>query len=177
MNKWKRLLRYDWPLHCVLTLTNWFPDNVALLRIRGFLARPFLGSAGKNVQIGRDVTFYNARNIHIGKNVYIAKGTWFSASVNIRIEDNVLFGPYVVVVTSNHSIKDGAYYFGEPVDVKEVVIQSGAWIGAHSTILSGSVVNKGVLVAANSVFKGVSEPYGIYAGTPAKWIKNANEQI
>lgn len=175
MNKWIRILRYDWPLHFVLTLTNWFPDNVALLRLRGLLASPFLGSAGKNIQIGRDVTFYNPRNVHIGSNVYIAKGTWFSASADIRVNDNVLFGPYVVVVTSNHSIEHQAYYFGKPIDIKEVNIYSGAWIGAHSTILSGSIVNKCVLIAANSVFRGESEPYGVYAGMPAKLIKIANE--
>lgn len=175
MNKWKRLLRYDWPLHFVLTLTNWFPDNVALLRLRGALASPFLGAAGKNIQIGRDVTFYNPSQIHVGSNVYIAKGTWFSASAKISIASNVLFGPYVVVVTSNHSIEHGAYYFGKPVDVAEVKIGVGSWIGAHSTILSGSEIEKCVLIAANSVFKGLSEPFGVYAGTPAKWIKSVDE--
>lgn len=175
---WKkvyRLLRYDWPLHFVLVLTNWLPDNVVFIKLRGLLAKPFFLKAGSNLQIGRDVTFYNPSNIEIGKNVYIARGTWFSAGERIKIQDNILFGPYVVVVTSDHSIENSAYYFGPPVNKKSVEICSGSWIGAHSTILAGSYINKTVLIGANSVFKGSSQEKGIYGGVPAKLIKIANE--
>ncbi len=173
MGKFKRLLRYDWPMHLVLLFTSWLPDNLFFIRFRGYLAHFFLLKGGKNLQIGRDVTFYNPSKIEIGNNVYIAKGCWFSAGGGIQIENNILFGPYVVVVTSNHSMKDGAYYFGKPVDVAPVQIKSGSWIGGHCVLLSGSIVEESCLIAASSVFKGNSEKKGIYAGQPAKLIKFA----
>lgn len=172
MNKFIRLIRYDWPMHFVLFLTNWFPDNLALIRLRGFLVTPFFLKAGRNLQIGRNVTFYNPSKIQLGSNVYIAQGCWFSAKEIITIGNNVLLGPYVVVVTSNHSIKNNAYYFGDPVNVMPVYIMDGSWIGAHVTILSGSVVNNGCLIGANSVYNGKSEKFSIYAGIPAKFIKS-----
>jgi acetyltransferase-like isoleucine patch superfamily enzyme len=171
MNRYYKLLRYDWPLHFVLLFTNWFPDNVLLIKFRGFLARPFFKKTGFNLQIGRDVTFYNPSKISLGNNVYVAKGCWFSAGEQINIGSNILFGPYVVIVTSNHSLKDGSYFFGDPVDIMPVNIYNGCWIGAHVTILSGSCIEEGTLIAANTVFKGNSEKFSIFAGNPAKFVK------
>jgi len=170
-----RLLRYDWPLHFVLTLTNWFPDNISLLRFRGMLAAPFLKRAGRNIKIGRDVTFYNASNVSIGNDVYIAKGCWFSAGEEIIIGNKILFGPYVVVVTGNHSIKNGSYYEGPPIGRKKVYIGDGSWIGAHATVLAGVEMGATTLLAANSVLAQSTEPFAIMGGVPAKLIKYANQ--
>jgi acetyltransferase-like isoleucine patch superfamily enzyme len=173
MNKFYRLFRYDWPLHFVLLFTNWLPDNIVFLKLRGFFARPFFLKSGKNLQIGRDVTFYDSSKIKIGSNVYIARGCWFSAGGGIDIGNDILFAPYVVVVTSNHSLKNGSYYWGDPVDKKNTSFSDGCWIGAHVTVLPGIVVGKGGLVAANSVLNQSTEDFSIYAGVPAKLLKYA----
>lgn len=175
MNKFYRLLRYDWPMHFVYLLTNWMPDNVALIRFRGWLMSPFFFKAGKNIQVGRDVTFYNPSKIELGDSVYIAKGCWLCGGENIRIGDKVLLGPYVVIVTSNHSIKDGTYYDGPPVKADNVDIGYGSWIGAHVTILGGTMTGDGTMVAANSVISGTTENFSIYGGVPAKFIKYADK--
>lgn len=73
-------------------------------------------------------------------------------------------------------LPNGAYYFGPPKDVAPVLIESGAWIGGHSIILSGSHINKTVLLGANSLFKGNSVENGIYAGNPAKLIRIAGNR-
>ncbi|MBL7753472.1 MAG: acyltransferase [Chitinophagaceae bacterium] len=168
-----RTLRYDWPLHFVLMLTNWWPDNVVLMRWRGALCRPFLKRAGRNLRLGRGITFYNPSKISIGSDVYIARGCWFSAGEEIHIGNKILFGPYVVVVTGNHSILNDTYHDGPPVDRKPVVISDGCWIGAHATILSGTTLGPTSLLAANSVLSRDTEPRSIYGGVPAKFIRNA----
>jgi acetyltransferase-like isoleucine patch superfamily enzyme len=173
MNKLYRLFRYDWPLHFVLLFTDWLPDNVTLIKFRGFLARIFFKKAGANLQIGRGVTFYDPSKISLGNNVYIARGCWFSAGGGIEIGNDILFGPYVVVVTSNHSLKNGAYFWGATVDKEKVIFKDGCWIGAHVSILPGSSLGKGSLIAANSVLSGSTEEFSIYAGVPARLIKYA----
>ena len=49
MKKIYRILRYEWPLHLILFFTSIFPDNVIFVRLRGFLARPFLINVEKSL--------------------------------------------------------------------------------------------------------------------------------
>ena len=170
MDKLFRLLRYDWPLHFVLLLTNWLPDNVIFLRLRGFLARPFLGKCGKNFRLGRNITFYNPSKISVGRDVYIAYGCWFMAGERITVGDGLLFGPYCVVVSSNHQRVAGSYRFGTSKQAP-ISIGFGSWVGAHVTITAGSSIGKGSLVAAGAVVNGVFPDNAMLGGVPAKVIK------
>lgn len=165
-----RLLRYDLPLHFLLRLTNWLPDNVMFIRLRGRLARPFFKSCGTRLGLGRNITFYNPSNIEIGDDVYIAYGCWFNGAGGIKIDNEVLFGPYGVIVTSNHTLLDKSYRFGAPVKAP-ISIGKGAWIAAHVTILAGTIIGEGVLVAANSVVSKIVEDLTIIGGVPARKIK------
>jgi acetyltransferase-like isoleucine patch superfamily enzyme len=152
-------------------LTNWLPDNVIFIRFRGWLASPFFKKCGNKIGIGRDITFYNPSRISLGNGVYIAKGCWFLGFEDITIEDNAIFGPYVVIVTANHSYANGSYKSGTPIDLLPVRIGSGSWIAAHCTILPGSIIEQGSLIAANSVFSGKTEPGAIFGGVPARQLK------
>ena len=172
MSSLYKYLRYDWPLHFVLLLTNWLPHNVVFLKFRGWLAKPFFRKCGKSLRIGRDVTFFNPSNMTIGDRVYIAKGSWLLGVGEIFIEDEVLLAPYVLIVTANHSFERGAYRNGPAVDVLPVKIGAGSWLSGHCTILPGSDLGKGVLIAANSVFKGKAEDGAIFGGIPAKLLKS-----
>jgi acetyltransferase-like isoleucine patch superfamily enzyme len=173
MNKLWRLIRYDWPLHFVLLLTNWLPDNVIFLRLRGLLAVPFLGSCGPNFRVGRNVTLYNPSLIHIGKDIYIAHGCWFMAGEKINVGDEVLFGPYCIVVSSNHTKSNGSYRFGEP-DNQAITIGHGSWIASRVTITAGSSIGNGVLVAAGAVVMGDIDSNMIAGGIPARVLKESD---
>jgi len=165
-----RILRYDLPLFYIILLTNLFPDLIFFLKLRGFLVRPFLGKCGKNFMLGRNVTFYNPKNIFIGNNVYIAYGNWFSANDSIIVGDDVLIGPYNVFTSSNHTKENSSFRWGKSKKAK-IVIESGTWIGAQCSILAGSYIQKGCLIAAGSVVKGKTESNSLYAGVPAKKVK------
>ena len=126
------------------------------------MVRPFFKSCGKRLGIGRNVVFYNPSKISIGNDVYIAYGCWFSAADDIRIGDEVLFGPYNVVVSGNHTRLEGSFRFGQP-NLGPVTIGNGVWIGAHCTITAFSEVGAGSLVASNTVVKGIVESDSLYA--------------
>jgi len=166
MKKLLRLLRYDWPLHFILLITSWLPDNVMFLRLRGWLASKFLGSCDSNLRIGKNITFYNPSNIHIGKDVYIAYGCWFMAGAKITVENSVMFGPYCVIVSSEHTKKDGSYRFGESKQVP-IKIGYGCWIGAKVVLTAGTNIGKGVLVAAGAIVKGNIPDSVMVGGNPA----------
>lgn len=170
MSKYYRLFRYDWPLHFILLITNWLPDNVFFIRLRGRLAAPFLKHCGDRLGIGRNVTLYNPSQISIGTDVYIAYGCWFSASAGLEIEDEVLFGPNVVIATTNHTKLNGSYRFGLPKG-NFVKIKKGSWIGANCTIGPGVEVGIGSVLGANSFLNKSTGDHILFAGIPAKMIK------
>jgi len=166
----KRLFRYDWPLHFVLLATNWLPDNVMFLRLRGRLARPFFGRCGVNLRLGRNVTFYNPAAICLGRDVYVAQGAWFMAGAPVNVGDEVLFGPYCVVASANHSRLNGSFRFAPAIHAP-VVIGRGSWLGAHVTVVAGTEVGEGALIAANSVAVDKIPAHYLAAGQPARAIK------
>ena len=171
MKKLFRLLRYDWPLHFVLLLTNWLPDNVLLLRLRGALARPFFGSCGLNLRLGRNLSFYNPSQIEIGSDVYIAYGSWFMGGDEISIGDEVLVGPYCVVVSSNHTRLNGSFRYGK-AERAPIHIDAGSWLASQVTVTAGSVIGSGTLIAAGSVVNGTIPADVIAGGRPAHVIRH-----
>ena len=137
-------------LHFIIFFTNWLPDNVIFLRLRGYLASFFLSGSPENLRIGRNITFYNPEKIFVGNNVYIAQGNWFCAGETIKIEDEVLFGPNSIIVSTNHSRKNGSFRYGPSKD-KKIIIKKGSWIGGNCSILAGSEIGRGTVISANSV--------------------------
>lgn len=53
----------------------------------------------------------------------------------------------------------------------DTVIGNDVWIGQNVTIMPGVKVGDGAIIAANSVVVKDIEPYTIYGGNPAKFIK------
>ena len=175
LRKIYRALRYDWPLHFSLLLTNWLPDNVVFLRFRGWLAHYFLGSCGKNLRLGRNIIIYSPGNLHLGSDVYMAYGCVLISTGQIYIGEEVLLGPYVVLAAGNHTRLNGSYRFG-PVMTEPIQIGSGAWVGAHCTVLSGACIGPGCVLGSNAaVIRGEYPANSFLAGVPAKVLKKLND--
>jgi len=174
MNKIIRLLRYDLPLHFVLLLTNWLPDNVPFLKLRGSLARPFFKDCGRNLRLGRNLVLYNPSSISIGKNVYIAYGTWISAGEIINIADEVTIGPYCVIVSSDHQ-RNGPSFFNGGVTIAPIHIDRGCWLGAHTVVTAGCHVGQGSLIGAGAICVNEIPQNVLACGIPAKVIKSLDD--
>ncbi len=115
--------------------------------------------------------FYSdfGENISIGKNVFINHACTFMDRGGITIEDNVLIGPKVNLVTTNHPIN--------PVERRAtisnpILIKKGAWIGIGVTILPGVTIGENSIVAAGAVVSKDVPDNVIVGGIPAKFIKS-----
>lgn len=161
-------LRYAIPLWFVQLLTNWLPENRVAIQIRGYLARPFLGKCGKNLQLARHVTFLNSSGIKVGDNVYIATGCWIDGIGGLTIEDEVALSPFVVITTTSHCFKDNSVRFGGSRR-RSVKIGKGTWVAAH-VVITGAKIGSGAIVGANSVVT-KDLPDNVFAGgVPARVI-------
>lgn len=173
-NLFFQYLRYDWPLHFFLLMTNWLPDNVIFMRLRGALARPFFGSCGKHLTLERNLDFRYPNNIFLGEQVFIGVGSIFLAIGKIQIADKVLIAPYCVIATGNHTSLNGVFRDG-PQDVKPVSVGRGSWLGSHVVLTPGAAVGSGTCVAAGAVVVGKIGDNVLVGGTPARVIKNFDE--
>ncbi|MFN8354019.1 MAG: sugar O-acetyltransferase [Spirosomataceae bacterium] len=107
-------------------------------------------------------------HIQLGKNVFINHGCSFLDLGGITIEDEVLIGPQVCIVTENHPVDPTKR---KSLDLKSVTIQRNAWIGANATILPGMTIGENSIVAAGAVVTRDVPPNTIVGGVPAKEIK------
>jgi len=117
------------------------------------------------------VPFYTnfGRFITIGKNVFINHACSFLDMGGITIEDNVLIGPKVNLITENHPLNPGDR---KALICKPIVVKRNAWIGAAATILPGVTIGENSVVAAGAVVTTDVPPNTIVAGVPAKFIRN-----
>lgn len=104
----------------------------------------------------------------IGKNVFINAACSFLDMGGITIEDDVLIGPKVNLITESHPLDPAER---KKLLVKPVVIKRNAWIGAGVTILPGVTVGENSVVAAGAVVSKDVPANTVVAGIPAKVIR------
>lgn len=113
-------------------------------------------------------TDFGAR-IRLGKDIFINKGCMFVDLGGIKLEDNVLIGPDVKILSVNHPLDVSKR---RDVILKSVNIKKNAWIGAGSTICPGVTIGENSVIGAGSVVTKDVPDNVVYAGVPAKFIKN-----
>ena len=113
------------------------------------------------------------KHIRIGKRVFINHACSFLDLGGITIEDDVLIGPRVNLITENHPVEPSQR---KSLDLKSILIKKNAWIGAAASILPGVTVGENSIVAAGSVVNKDVPDNVIVGGVPAKIIKSINTE-
>lgn len=108
------------------------------------------------------------RFIQIGKNVFINHACSFLDMGGITIEDEVLIGPKVNLITENHPLNPADR---KSLISKPILIKRNAWIGANASILPGVTIGENAVVAAGAVVSRDVADNSIVGGVPAKLIK------
>ncbi|WP_447746942.1 acyltransferase [Pseudomonas nicosulfuronedens] len=141
-------------------------------------AKIWLLHHGGNIRIGYSSHIKGFRNISIGKNFFSGPHLYLNTNniSNIFIGNDVMFGPFVKVISGNHVID---YKYG-PInssphkklgDDRGIKIDDDVWIGASTLVLDGAHICEGVVIGAGSVVTRKIPPYTIAVGNPAKVIK------
>ena len=104
--------------------------------------------------------------MHVGENVFANHGLTVMSLGSVFIEDGVMMGPEVALLTVNH----------EPKNIRvlttgSITLRKNAWIGARAIILPGVTVGENAIVASGAVVTKDVPANTVVAGVPAKPIK------
>lgn len=110
--------------------------------------------------------------LKIGKGSYINRECLLdNAGADIVIGNNCAIACRCSIHTTNHDYSNPLRRSGAMKPLP-VTIKDGCWIGSNVIILPGSVINEGCVIASGSIVKGTLEKNGLYAGIPARRLKD-----
>lgn len=126
--------------------------------------------------------FMGGNKITIGQNSYVNHNCFFDNMESIEIGRNCIIAMNVMFCTSTHAINDEINNFNNllidddikvgDTEGKRIVIEDNCWIGARATILPGVRIEKNCIIAAGAVVTKDCASNGLYAGVPAKRVKD-----
>ena len=109
------------------------------------------------------------KNIRVGRNVFINHACEFMDRGGITIEDDVLIGPKVNLVTISHPLDPTTR---RSTYCAPIVIKKGAWLGAAVSVMPGVTIGENAVVAANAVVTRDVPDNAVVGGVPARVIKH-----
>lgn len=156
---------------------------------------------GKNVLISRKSSIYNAREISIHDNVriddfcilsgtisigsfvHISAYTAMYAKYGIDIEDFVTISGRNLIYSQNDDYS--GEFMTNPMIPEEFLNVTGGKItfkkfsilGSGCVVLPNLTIEEGSAIGAMSLVNSSTEPWMIYAGIPAKYIKDRKQNI
>ena len=159
---------------------------------------------GKDIRISKKTSIYNPGNISIDDNsriddfcilsagkegIYIGKYVHIAPYVNLQglgkiiVEDFSGLSSKVAIYSSTDDFS-GAFLTGPTIPDKyrrvataNVIIKKHVIVGAGAVILPGVQIGEGVAVGALSLIRKDCQPFFLYAGVPAKRIKERKRDL
>ncbi|PRY18442.1 acyltransferase [Kineococcus rhizosphaerae] len=107
----------------------------------------------------------------LGEGCFVNHDCYFDTAASITLGRAVALGDHVRIITSRHEIGSAERRAG-PRSPQPVVIEDGCWLGSGVTVLPGVTIGAGCVVGAGAVVVGDCAPHGLYAGVPARRLRD-----
>ncbi len=160
-----KLRRLFWNCCCLLLF---YPFNTPIFKTwRVLVLRLFGAKIGANSIVHSSCKIWAPWNLEIGNHTCIGPNSIIYNPGKIILGNKVAISQYAYLCTATHdytSSKHTLYW-------KEIKIDDYAWVAARAFVSPGVRIGTYAIVGACSVLTKDAEPWGIYAGNPAKFIK------
>lgn len=158
-------------LYVVNLLSGFLPQSRAF-GLRRSLYRAAGVHLSTNERLNGGVMIQNP-NVHVGEGTWIGRITEFAATSrsSITIGSSCDVSQDVLFITGSHDIGDSERRAGASDRSLPINVGDGSWSGARVTMLGGSSIGKGVVVAASSLVRDVFPDNVLIAGTPARIVR------
>ncbi len=160
-----RLLRLGWG---IVYACLFRPSPRPFHAWRRFLLRNFGAKLGKGCHIYPSVRIWAPWNLVCGDVVAVA-------------DEAIIYNPSPITLGSHATISQQAYLCGAthdyevpefPLISSPISVGAYAWVCARATVQPGVTVAEGAVLALGSIATRNLEPWSVYAGIPARKIKD-----
>ena len=115
--------------------------------------------------------FVGGTGLAIGLRSFVNYGCFFDTTAPVELGADCYVGMQATFCTSSHELAGPTRRAGA-LSGRPIRIGDGCWIGARALILPGVQVGPGCVVAAGAVVTGDCAPHGLYAGNPARRVRD-----
>lgn len=143
------------------------------------VARPGYGRLvlGRWVHLGDGCSLRcHEGNLRVGDKVVFGRNIVVNAYLDVRIGAACILADLVYLTDFDHVFADVTVPIKDQGIVKSPVrIGSDVWLGTKVSVLRGTAIGDGSVIAANAVVTRDLPPYSIAAGVPARVIRNRQD--
>ena len=148
------------------------------------IIKEFIGQIGEKYYFQGPIQFNYGTHTFIGENFFSNFNLMVMDDARIYIGDNVMFGPNVSLMATNHPLiaeeriamkyPDGHVSMSEFAD--EIHIGNNVWLAANVVVLGGVTIGDNAVIGAGSVVtKDIPANYLAY-GVPCKPVREITEE-
>jgi len=159
-----RLKQLLWYIMSRIFVNTYLPFPMSVKRL---ILGMFGAKIGPNVVIKPKVNIKYPWFLTVESNTWIGEKVWIDNLTMVNIGANVCLSQGCMLLTGNHNYTKRAF----DLIVKPIHIGDGAWIGAQSTVCPGVTVGSHAVLTVSSVATKEMNPYSIYQGNPAVFVK------
>ena len=134
---------------------------------RCWLLRLFGAKVGRGVRIQGSAKVWQPWRLTIGDNSWIDGNVSLYSVDEITIGANAVISEGAFICTASHDIGSATF----ELITKPIAIQDYAWVCARATVLMGTTIGEGGIVAAGAVVSRDVEPWTVVGGNPARFVK------
>lgn len=139
-------------------------------QVRNAVLRGAGAKIHRTVEIRRGASGFGP-NVHVGRETFIHRELMIQGSGDVKIGEFVAIGPRCILTTVAHEYEDYRRR-GGPITTQPIAIEDGCWLGAGVIVLGGAAIGRGCVIAAGAVVNRDCTPHGLYAGVPARRVKD-----
>lgn len=118
--------------------------------------------------------FFQSDRFRLGRDASVNLGCFIENVARVEVGDATAIGFHVRIITSSHLPGEPPQTWGQWVPAP-VRIGDRCWIGVGATILPGVTIGDSCIIAAGAVVTGDCDPFGLYAGVPARRVRDLPE--
>jgi acetyltransferase-like isoleucine patch superfamily enzyme len=136
--------------------------------------RPWTLSLGVRCEIEAGVWFKVVADdavCRVGDFAFFGRGAELDIAQRVEIGDRVMIAPGTFITDHQHQIFAEEGIGDQGCRSAPVIIEAGAWLGAHCVVLPGVRIGRGAVVGAGAIVTRDVPPEAIVAGIPARVLR------